>query len=398
MMFSSVKPRELPNPDLADLVGRTQKLTDGGYDLFDKNEASLIRLLERIIALSRQEEEWYVYFAALYEILYLSGRDENQNMRRVVKYAEIYYKDCALYMDQALQKYPNTDLGKHNTWIYHNIFNAYWGYYQIDDAKMETFMAQYRETAMKYGLVHFYYQNEMYLATLYHDAVRSEQARKQFEKHEDEIESCYICSHRCLFRCHLLDGRTQMAEELMQNLLNRSIPKKHQWCYEYCDFAEESAMYAHVLGACLTSGTAEQFGYFYQNYWQKLPREAKDNADNDALDYYLCAIDGNFDHLERSLQKAQENITRQERHRTLDNIDYALEWHCYLALLDRSGVHEVTLDLPGLPSGTDKKVSTLAASRYMETLADDYGGKFARARAKFDYQRYKKMHLECAGI
>lgn len=67
----------------------------------------------------------------------------------MARYAEIYYKDSALYMDRELPNYPDTDMPLLN--IYTLVFEAYYEYYQIDDAKMEVFMKQYGEAAQKYG-------------------------------------------------------------------------------------------------------------------------------------------------------------------------------------------------------------------------------------------------------
>ena len=43
-------------------------------------------------------------------------------------------------------------------------------------------------------------------------------------------------------------------------------------------------------------------------------------------------------------------------------------------------------------------VSTLAVSRYMERFADEWGEKFSKSRAEYDYYGWKRAYRECAGL
>ena len=192
MMFQQVKTRELKTVELAGLVRRAQDFTRGSYTLYDRNYDALSTLCKRIMQLSKQTGEWYVYFSAIYEFLYLNKRQSNY--REIVRYAEIYYRDSALYMDKEIPNYPDTDMPLMNIYIYTLIFEAYCEYYQIDDDKMEAFMQQYELAVQKYGRQYDYYKDELFLTLLYRDTDRAETAAHRFLEHEGEIESCYVCT------------------------------------------------------------------------------------------------------------------------------------------------------------------------------------------------------------
>ena len=408
MLFQRNMADGIKNRELADAVRRAQALTDGGYELYDRNAVAIMKLLQKILRLAKKEKEWYLYFYALYEIMYESGRCGD--LLAVVKYAEVYYKDCALYMDKELPNYPNTQMAYMNAWIYGKIFDAYGEYYQIDDIKMDAFMKQYEETVIKYGKVYNYYTAEMELAALYRDKELAEHGRRGFERYEAELKSCYVCGHIQYFSYYLLMDKKQKAEELMLDFLHRNIPKNALWCYDYCEDAEAVNLYRSMLSACLLLGKAEYFRYFFQKYWMTMPRKVPRRQEW-AIIACLCAIAGNFEDLEADLRSVEKNLEEQESMSTVRNMENFLCWWCYFTLLDRSGVNEVEINIPELISDEKKengensqggealaKISCLAIAKYFEKLADDYGMKFAKARSKFDYQSVKETYRECAGL
>lgn len=399
MIFKKINEEELKNKELADTVKRLQKLTDGGYDLYDKNDAAITRYLKRALRLAKEEKEWYLYFDGLFNILYQFNR--SGNYRQIVKYAEIYYKDSELYMDRELPNYPGTDMAPLNTWTYDMIYDAYEEYCQIDDAKMKAFMKKYEETGRKYGKAYCCYEDEMSLAVLYRDKKMAEHGRIFFEKYENEVRSCYVCAHKIYLGYYLLNDRREKAEEMMLDLINRNIPKQHQWCYEYCENAQAENMYCYMLHLCLTLGKTEYFRYFYEKYWKKQPREKwRTNSDSGwvTMSIYLCAVSGNFDELEGDLRMAAKDMEEKEKYSTVVNMRDGLEWYCYFTLLERSGVKEVEIELPGMEEKENGRVSCKTLQDYMERFADDHGKKFSEARAAFDYESVKKAYLECAGV
>lgn len=416
-MFEGIKTAEISNSDLANAVGRAKRLTAGSYSSYEQNEEVLSQLLSRIMKLSREEKEWYIYFYALYNRIFLANRAGDN--RTIVKYAEVYYRDSALYMDSALPDYPNTDMAKFNVWIYLYIRNAYEDYCEIDDKKMDTFMKQYEAAVLKYGQPFWYYQGEMKLAILYRDKALMEHGRRNFEKYEKEMESCYICGHIEYLAYYIMMDRLERAEELLLEYRDKRIPKRHQWCYKYCQNGEAQSLYAYALYYSLKLGKTETFRYFYEKYWLTQPRDCQRGAKNRwycNLSIYACAIAGNFDSLKADCAEAQEDIDEMATYSTVSRIGAGLKWHCYFTLLDQSGIHEVNIRLPNIrlpeadaagdvsavrdadAAGNVDAVSTLEVSRYMERIADENGSKFSQARAKYDYARTKAAYLECAGL
>lgn len=393
MMFEGVKDDRIDSEEIRNLVGRAQRLTKGSYDLYDQNYKSLVSILKKLLKLTKQEKEWHLYFYTLHDLLYLNERDNNY--AEIVKYAEVYYKDSALYMDRELPNYPNTNMAYLNVWIHDTIFDAYCMYHQIDDAKMDAFMEKYEAVALKYGKTYEYYSDEMYLSFLYRDAERAERAARNFLVYEKEIESCYVCRHMQYLLHFLLVGQDQQAEEMMLDFIHKNIPKKHLWCYKYCQRAEPDSMYISVMSACVRCGKTASFHYFHEKYWKELPPETRLDPDAGAFQRLVCAFDGCFDQLEGDVGQAAEDISEEGQDTTVNNMDAFLEWWCYFTLLDRSSVHEVRASFPGLETDGEGCASTQAVIDYMEAKADGYGRKFEKARARFHYDDTKEFYRKC---
>lgn len=383
------------NEELANAVRSAQKLTDGAYELYNRNEETIMKLLQKILRLSKEEKVWHLYFYALYEIMYEAVRCGNYPA--VVKYAEVYYKDSDLYMDKELPNYPQTNMSYLNTWIYDQIFSAYFQYHQIDDAKMDAFMKKFEEAALKYGRTVNYYECELELGALYRDPDLLERGKKKFEKYEHEIKGCYVCHHKPLFGYYLYNGLRELAVEFFESIVQKRIPKQHQWCYEYCEAAEADDLCAYLLQISLRLGRAEEFQYFFEKYWLKLA-EKKREGEFRTTYIYADAIAGKWEQMSGDLHMAEQDVAESAKNTTVDNIEFGLMWWCYFALLDQSGVHEVTISLPGLAPKENGKTDCRDISVYFEKRADEYGMKFAQARVKYDYGLMKKTYRECAGL
>ncbi len=194
MMFNGCNPDTF-TPELAELLRSVQNLTRGSWDLYDKNYKTLSVLLKRIMKISKQENEWSTYFHAIAHLMYLDERSDNYNYKEIIKYAEVYYKDSALYMDKMLPNYPKTTMAYTNVWICKHIFNVYLQCCEIDDAKMDAFMRKYEDVTHKYGERYMYYNAEMEMGIVYHDRERAKEAARKFKNYEREIRGCYVCQH-----------------------------------------------------------------------------------------------------------------------------------------------------------------------------------------------------------
>lgn len=392
ILFGGTHRENFRSKELARLVERAQELSDGEYDLLEHNYKPLSALVKKILILTRQEKEWKVYFDAIYYMLFLQLH--NHNYKEMVRYAEVYYRESALHMEQELPNYRDTDMAVNNIYIYDMIFEAYYCYAQIDDAKMELFMENFRDAVFRYGGDELYYDDEMLLGILYRDVDRAKAAAGNYLKHENEINSCYVCRHKNYLKQLILAGQEQQAEELMQRLIHKDIPKKYQWCYLYCQNAVSDEMYIIVLETCIQCGKTDTFHYIFEKYWRELPPEKQWDSEGDSFRRMLCALDGYFDRLGEDLREAEE-AGDAERYATVENMEIFLGWWCYFILLDRSGVHEVSITLPEPGAGENGLVPTRTVSSYMEKQADSYGRSFARARAQFDYDARKESYREC---
>lgn len=381
---------EVKNKELARLVHRLQELTVNDKEALNNNYELFETSFKKILRLSKQEKEWYLYFYSIRELISLSNRHEK--FPETIKYAELYYQESDLYMDRELPNYPGTYMGYLNTHIYRDIFYAYNKYHQINDYKMESFMRKYEECALKYGDVYLYYEDEMKLSVLYRDADRAKRAAEKFKRYEKDIRTCYVCRYKSYLSCLLLADQWELAEELMLNYIYKKIPKRHLWCYQGCELKHDvpEKMYSFILYQCIWGGKEEAYRYFFEKYWRKLPREVHEKPTGGTIGILLRAAVGVFDDLKDDLQLMEVDINETGNYTTVGNMEYALQWWCYFTLLDRSGVHKVEISLPGLNVS-----DTLSVASYMEKRADKFGALFSKARARFDYEGLKGTYRNC---
>ena len=396
MMLSGfgVGVEQLKNDTLARLVRSVQSMTRGSYQMYNQNYESLSSMLKKILQLSKQEKEWYLYFETIDDLLNLNSRVHNY--AEIVKYAEIYYKDYDAHMEAELPNYPNTLLGALNTWIYEKIFEAYYEYYQIDDAKMEIFLKRYEQVALQFGKEYTYYSGLIKLGMLYRDMERTQEAARKFLVYADDMARtyCYVCGHFPYLGQLLLTRQDQKAEELMLKMLHKNIPQKYQWCYRQCEMVQLDAMYVCMLCMSVRSGRIDAFHYFYKKYWSKLERKNQCAPDNGSFQRLMGVYGGYFDRIEEDLQQALDNIKDENKHTTIGNMYEFLQWWCYFCLVDKGGIHKISIALPELELDENGQVSTLEFSDYLQKKADIYGRKFAQVRAKFDYDHVKADYQE----
>lgn len=396
MMLSGfgVGVEQLKNDNLARLVRSVQNMTRGSYQMYNQNYESLSSMLKKILQLSKQEKEWYLYFETIDDLLNLNSRVHNYT--EIVKYAEIYYKDYDAHMEAELPNYPNTLLGALNTWIYEKIFEAYYEYYQIDDAKMEIFLKRYEQVALQFGKEYTYYSGLIKLGMLYRDMERTQEAARKFLVYADDMARtyCYVCGHFPYLGQLLLTRQDQKAEELMLKMLHKNIPQKYQWCYRQCEMVQLDAMYVCMLCMSVRSGRIDAFHYFYKKYWSKLERKNQCAPDNGSFQRLMGVYGGYFDRIEEDLQEALDSIKEENKHTTIGNMYEFLQWWCYFYLVDKGGIHKISIALPELELDENGQVSTLEFSDYLQKKADIYGRKFAQVRAKFDYDHVKADYQE----
>ncbi len=394
MMFSDVRLEQLKDDTLAKLVAGVQSMTRGSNRLYDQNYEMLSSTLKKIFKLSKQEGEWHLYFDTIDELMSLNRRVGNY--AEIVKCAEIYYKDYDEYMEKELPNYSNTLMGALNTYIDSKIFEAYYEYYQIDDTKMDLFIKRYEQAAFRFGREYLYYSDLIKLGMLYRDAEMAQTAARKFLNYADEMArvSCYICGHFPYLGQLLLAKQDQKAEEFMLDMLRKNIPQKYQWCYQYCEMAQLDAMYVCMLCMSVRCGRIDAFHYYYEKYWSKLERSSQCAPDNGSFQRLMGVYGGYFDRTEEDLQEVVDAVRDENKSTTVGNMYEFLQWWCYLELMNRGGIHKVSIVLPELETDKTGQVSTLELSDYLQKKADAYGRKFAQVRANFDYERVKADYQE----
>lgn len=395
-IFNNFKRRYLQSIEIPQLIDKANRLTDGdGYHLYDVNAESLERVLDKILAAAKQEKEWYCYFYTLYEMLYLLDREGEY--RKVLKYAEVFYRDSALYLEPAIPNYPDTDLGEYSTWSYNMIFSTYKKFPQITDEKMEEFMKQYRESVKKYGGEKSYYGDALRLALLYKDVEKAKQAKEGLE--QSEIRSCYLCAMTPVLGYHLLCEDYESLENMIYEFRTRTIPMQHRWCYKHCYLAEEKELVMKVLSYCLLLGRSSYFHKLLENN-RELFQIKKDEVGTSEYYYYACL--GDWTQVSNAIERAEDDIEdwKKGEQSALGYLYDCLCWHCYFTMLDRQGTHEAATVLAGkeVPETKTGECSCLELAAFFEKEADRIGAQMEAARKKFDYGAIKDSYLACMKI
>lgn len=398
MMFSGFNIELMESEELKRLVNQTKTLTKGGYDAYDANAETILRCLDKILALAKKEKEWYLYFRALYYMLYELNRQSNTD-RKILKYAEIFYHDQRLYMDRELPNYPNTNMSETNTDCMDIIFSVYRGYYQIQDEKMNDFMRMFEECALKYGHEYSYYNALMKLGFLYRDIDMVKKGKENFEK--CGCDGCYVCNHYPHLGYYLMFDDLAGAENLLDRIINKNIPQEHKWCYKYCQRATEKGMYARILCYCIQLGKTEMFFDVFERKGKYLFCEGEEDDDTTYFLFRLRA--GDMSGLEDAMKQAVEDIELEEKQQTstLGSIYDFLCWYCYFYLLEKREILKVKVDLKRNDAPkADKEGMTKCGELgvYYERKADEVGKRFAKSRKRFDYEGMKKSYEECIGI
>jgi len=399
-IFGNLKRRYVQSEEILKIMNKANNLTDGdGYQLYDDNAESLGRMLDRILMIARQEKEWYCYFYTLYEMLYLL--DRQNKYKKMLKYAEVFYRDSELYMDTAVSNYPDTDIGEYSTWSYNMIFGVYDSFPQITDDKMEEFIERYRESIRKYGGDKSYYGDMLSLALLYGDKKQAKLAKESLE--QSHIGSCYLCAMKPVLGYYLLCEDYENLEHMIFEIRTRQIPAKHRWCYAHCYLAEDKELIAAVLSYCMMLGRSD--------YFHKLLEKNKNlfqiKEEDEYTFFFNCyAALGDWENLSAAVKQAEGDVEdwKKSEQSPLGYMYDCLSWYCYFIKLDKAGIHEVATELAGKEVPESKteavggKCRSLDLAAYFEKEADKIGAEMETSRKKYDYGAVKKSYQECIDI
>ncbi len=392
-MMRDMEMRWIQSPELHKLIDRVNKLTDGeGYELYDENTEVLQRILEKMLVISKRENEWYCYFMTMCDLLYLLKR--STEYKKILQYAEVLYKERKLHLDETVEQYGDEYVGLcGSVWSYAMIFECYAEFPQIDDKKIMEFMELYKEDAFSYGDSgkKDYYAALSQIGLMYRDV---DLARAGAEGAlQCEIKSCYLCAMKPVLGYYLLLEDYESFESLLHEIRTRNIPAKYLWSYNQCSIAKEKNLIGMMLRYCLRFGRMEYFDKLLQEN-KNLYQIVDDKLEPDDILFHACV--GDWSHVEEDCKRAEEtDKDRQKLHLTpLDSIYECLMWTCYFTLLKEHGVKEIAIHLTGerAPAGIHGKCDTSEVAHYFEKIADKFGIQMEHAREKFDYEFLKVQH------
>lgn len=390
MILGGLGRRNVTDDKLWELVEQANHLTQGGYDDWDANAQALVPVMERIMMIAREREEWQVYFYDMAKLFWFVRRTKVNNIRLAFQIAEMFHQNYQSHIGEIVNAFSREWLVN----IAGDILGFYSNYPQIDDRKMEEMLGIYRDCEEKYGSDWNYgdYTSIMWLALMNHDKELAKEAARKLKRAQFS-NWCYICTYgRPMIGYYILQEDFETAKEWVFSLIERSMPQKYHWCFEKCQQAGETDLVDLALAYSMQLGKSQAFDMFFAE-WGKLYEKEKGEVE-DTHNVIFHALAGEWSQQEEVLQLAQkDNRGRREQKETpLDCLYWSLCWYCYFQLLAGSGVETVYLELD---EDGKRQWSCMEAAEYFERQADLLGEQMDKARKKFGYSKVKRCYEEC---
>lgn len=407
MILEALKRRHVEDDKLWEMVNRANQLTSGDFKSYDNNAPSLVPLMDRIIARSREVEDWRVYFYAMAKAFWLFGRSNINDLRRRFWISEVFHQDSLRGVGENVDVFGQewrVDLAA-------LILSFYMDYPQVDDGKLEQMLNIFLDFEQRYGNAwnRGDYHVIMKMAALKQDKKLAEVARKTLSKGDFKDGTwCYICYYIYpMIRYYVLFEDFGGIEEVISEVVQRTIPKKYQWCFARCESSKEKDMVEHALRDCLNYGSRELFAQLFARW--KVFYQEKQKGERGTYKIAFCALAGDYSCGEDCLSVAEDDdkSTREHRQAPIDSMYWALCWWVYFRILDRNGVKKVRLRLGdgnnAEKDGTEAETKRenlpewmcLDAAAYFERQADDIGAQMDRGRKWFNYGKVKQRYEAC---
>lgn len=392
MLYPYLRLDEIENPKLKRLVKQARTYHEN-YRQYNK-ELSII--YTKTLPLALEIRDWRLYFDVLYDILYSSM--EEDAVKRVVQYAEVFYKACDEYLEEALAQFPYDDIGLDVVISYYTIFYTYSECYQLNDEKMTEFMRRFHDAAQRFDEMPYYWEICLKATFLYGDAQEGRKCFETFKRYPVKY-GCYICNKKPEQAYYILADEPEQAEEITKRILSRSIPKDKQWCYNYCTDGDAASQYEYITFMSVRFGKKDAFAYFLPKAFEAIIHdEQKEESARRAL---VRAAAGNFSCLKAELAAAREDIEKRMGYTTFQAALDMLSWWVYFQKLAESGKMQIEFSIneegfPAADSAGQRDVQKIAD--WFESAADGYGRQFEKSRAKFHYDRLKENYRVCCGL
>lgn len=362
-----------------------------------KNMEKMIAMITEILPVVKKKEEWYIYFDLLYS-LFCVLYSANENIK-MIKYAEVFYQDIKLHLDDAIRQYPHAELDELCIYNFSHIFDVYSRMHQINDEKCEEFLQFYHTATEKYGKVCDYWDDQLNLALIHADLPMAREAMKKCRQYPIN-HGCYICHQRNHIGYHVLEDQPELAEEIIRKLVAKDVPKNQLHNYETCANGNSSALYLELLQYTLELCRSDLFKKYFPLYLTASNgNHGTDGAST--LKAFLRAVVNDFTMLEFDLDLAKEDIEEEHKGTTYTNTCLFLMWQAYFLKLKESGTNYVVVDIEkeDFPKADDEgKLDVCLIIDYFAAKADDLGMKFEQSRARFNYVSLKESYLACSGL
>ena len=395
---------------LWELVCEANALAPGNCtDDWVANAPALVPVMERILLLARQRDALSIYFYDMSQLFWLVQEVENYQV--AFRLAEMFHRD---YQD-GLAEHATLYGKKLIVSMAARIVDFYSYFPQIDDDKMAQMLEIYRDCNRRYGCEYNDgdYSILMRVAILSDNRELAEEAALRMENVKYDKGFSYIFSYGYPMIGHyIMQDHPEEAETLIRRIEQKEIPLSYRWCYEEGFETTGRELRRWALICSLLLGKEKAFFLFFVS-WEPLGREQikVDFYRTDAALFDLLA--GDCSCLELCLRLAWRDVRDERSGKTapLLGVLIDLSWYCYFQILDRRGVHSVSLE-PGegaeyCRSGAEsmervkerqsgeRQWPCLEVAAYFERQADQLGAQMDRSRKAFGYRRAKRCFEVC---
>lgn len=180
MILVSLRRDHVVDDKLWEMVEQANHLTKGDYASWDNNAPTLLPLMERILVLAREQEDWRVYFYDMAKLFWYTRRSTVNNISLALKISEMFHFDY----EQHVGENAGTFAGEWRVDLAARILSFYCEYPQIDDSKIARMLDIFRDCETRYGSDWNYgnYTEIMTLALLNRDEDLAKESANKLKK------------------------------------------------------------------------------------------------------------------------------------------------------------------------------------------------------------------------
>lgn len=383
-MYYSKEQLESYSPRLSTLLYQQDRM-----DSIDRSTPEHEPVLYKIIQVSREEKELFVYMSVMMDAMYFFIHAEAV---KAIRCAELFLREGKKLMEDGISTEPHASVIMENYMgVLENIGELYMGFPQISDVKMEHFFDIYREGMRTYGREWRFYHTKLEWAVFSRNQKEATAAYKRFRSLPIDRGMCYICINEPVTRYYIFTDDFDKAMEQCRNFISGTIPKEFLGRYETCAAANSYHQYTKVCVQCMRNENGKLLDRILPILYSEM-QDFEDDFQVDCDDAFVFAMYDDFEHYENHVKEAVWEIEEKKRIAPYDYMYACLEWMVYFRRLGRSGVATVDFvtekSIP-LMADDQGRYSVLDLAAYFEQEADEIGEKFDQSRRQFSYGKRK---------